>query len=122
VIQLQLAGLKTSCVLVNVQESATLYEVVVAHDRDAIADVKRDAGSDLLAPAEALLQGAGIDFESEVAAGTPATLLIELIENYRCDAVVIGTHDLGPVTMALLEHSPVPVTVLRLPETEDGEG
>lgn len=115
-LQLRLAGLNASCVLVNVQEPATLYEVVVTQDVDALSAIKRDAGADMLAQAEAMLNGAGVHFESEVVAGTPATLVLELLDNYRCEAVLVGSHDLGEVTMALLHHSPVPVTVVRVPD------
>jgi nucleotide-binding universal stress UspA family protein len=114
-------GLATRYVLLNVQDPASLYEVVVAHDPDALTALRRDAGRELLAPAEALLEAAGADYESEVAGGTPATLLVELLENYGCDAVVMGARGigdpdatgLGSVALALLLHSPVPVTVVR---------
>lgn len=121
---LRRAGLPTSFVLVNVQEPASLYEVVVAHDTEALADIQRGAGSDLLAPAEALLEAADADYESEVAAGVPATLLVELAENYGADAVFMGAvgmaepgaDGLGSVALALLNHCPVPVTVVRVGE------
>lgn len=116
-------GLRADCVLVNVQEPATLYEVVVAHDPEVIERVRSAAGADLLAPAEQLLDAAGLSYESEVAGGTPATLLLELAENYGCDAIVCGARGagapqddgLGSVARALVEHSPVPVTVVREP-------
>jgi nucleotide-binding universal stress UspA family protein len=100
-------------VVVNVQEPASLYEVVVAHDAERIADVKREAGADLLAPAEALLDAAGVPYESEVVAGRPEHLIAELAENYGCDLVVLGalgagaapdaTSGLGSVARAVLE-------------------
>ncbi|MCW5635921.1 MAG: universal stress protein [Rubrivivax sp.] len=121
---LRMAGAQagSTFVLVNVQEPASLYEVVVAHDAERIAAVKRDAGADLLAPAEALLDAAGAQYESEVAAGRPEHRLAELAEAYGCDAIVMGAcgigsepgaGGLGPVALALLESSPVPVTVVR---------
>ena len=112
------AGLQASFVLVNVQEPPSLYEVVVAHDAEVLSEVRRVAGAELLAPAEALLEAAGADWESEVAGGEPANLLIELLENYGCDAVVVGLSrgsHVGGVTLALLQHAPVPVTVVREP-------
>ena len=39
VIQMSLSGLKSSVVLANVQEPATLYELVVAHDPQVIEQV-----------------------------------------------------------------------------------
>ena len=129
------AGLACSYVLLNVQDPASLYELVVTHDTEALTALRREAGSELLAPAEALLEAAGADYESEVAGGEPATLLVELLENYGCEAVVMGAigmgrmgsmgsmgggddTGLGSVALALLHHSPVPVTVVRVAATE----
>jgi nucleotide-binding universal stress UspA family protein len=111
-----------SFVVVNVQGPPSLYEVVVAHDAERIESVRREAGRDLLASAEALLDEAGADYESEVASGAAEHLIVELAENYGCDAIVMGargidaaTDDrgLGPVALAVLESSPVPVTIVR---------
>jgi len=110
-------------VLVNVQEPATLYEVVRAHDAEQLAALRRNAGDDLLREAEALLQAAGADYECEVAGGVPEHLIVDLAERYGCDAIVMGAHGqdndpappagLGPVALAVLEASPVPVTIVR---------
>lgn len=107
---LRAQGLQASFVLANVQPPPTLYEVVVAHDPEVLDDVRRAAGADLLAPAEALLQAAGAEWETEVAGGQPANVLVELVENYGCDAVVMGE---GTLVAAMLQHCPVPVTVVR---------
>ncbi len=115
------SGLSADMVLVNVQEPASLYEVVTAHDAEVIEQVRSSAGADLLAPAEALLQASGLSWQSEVAGGQPATLLVELLENYGCELVVMGCRGvgdpdaggLGSVAEAVLNHSPVPVTVVR---------
>jgi nucleotide-binding universal stress UspA family protein len=105
-------GLRASFVLINVQEPPSLYEVVVAHDADLIEAVRGAAGADLLQAAEALLDAAGVDYESEVAGGDPSHLLVDLLENYGCDAVVMGARGagdpaasgIGSVTHALLLH------------------
>ena len=116
-------GLQADFVLANVQEPASLYEMVVVHDPDEIEKLRSDAGAELLAPAEALLEAAGLSYESEVAGGQPATVLVELLENYGCEAVVMGAQGAGSgagsVALALLEHSPVPVTLVRAPEPKD---
>jgi len=116
-------GLQAEFVLVNVQEPASLYEMVVAHDPDVIVHVRSEAGADLLSPAEALLEAAGLSYESEVAGGQPVTVLVELLENYGCDAVVMGARGAGSgsgsVAMAMLQRSPVPVTLVRVPEREE---
>ena len=62
-----------------------------------------------------------MDYEVEVAGGVPATLLVELLENYRCDAVEMGARGavapkaagIGSVAQAMLLHSPVPMTLVR---------
>ena len=119
-LQLASDGLTVEYVLANVQEPASLYEVVVAHDVEVLDQVRTAAGADLLAPAEALLEAGGHAYESEVAGGDPGHLLVDLAENYACDAIVMGatgmgasTSALGSVALALLQHSPVPVTVVR---------
>lgn len=115
-------GLRCEFVLVNVQEPASLYEVVTAHDVDVIEQVRGAAGADLLKDAEALVQAAGFDFESEVAGGAPEHLIIELAENYGCDAIVMGARGmgsspddggLGPVAQAVLDSATLPVVVVR---------
>ena len=109
-------GLPSTFVLVNVQEPPSLYEVVVAHDPECLDDVRRAAGIDLLATAEALLKGANAEWEVEVAGGDPGHVIVDLIENYRCDAVVMGAGPagaVGTVALAVLKHSPVPVTIVR---------
>lgn len=118
-LRLRQEGLDASYVLANVQTPPSLYEVVTAHDASVLDDVRRAAGADLLAPAEALLEAAGASWESEVAGGEPGHVLVDLVETYGCDAVIMGAQEegegVGPVAMALLEHCPVPVTVVRPP-------
>lgn len=122
-LQLVRDGLRAEFVLVNVQAPATLYEIAVAHDAEVIDQVRSAAGADLLRPAEALLKAAGVSFESEVVGGDPTRVLVEVIEREACDAVVIGRHGtggrlaalFGSVSGSLLQHSPVPVTVVHRP-------
>jgi nucleotide-binding universal stress UspA family protein len=120
-------GLDASFVLANVQELPSLYEVVTAHDTEVLTQVRRAAGTDQLQAAEALLQAAEVDYEIEIASGSPANLLVDLLENYGCDAVVMGARGvgdpeaggIGSVAEALLLHSPAPVTLVRLKAAED---
>lgn len=119
-------GLRASVVLINVQEPPTLYEVVRAHDAERINSLRQAAGADLLAEPERLLEAAGLDYESEVAGGDPAQLLLELLENYRCDAVVMGARGmgqplaggLGSVAHDVLLRAAVPVTLVRAAPTD----
>lgn len=124
------AGLRAEFVLVNVQEPASLYEMAVAHDADQLKALRTAAGADLLAPAETLLDAAGVGYESEVAGGgDPANLIVELAENYGCAAIVVGARGtgsdgaggVGPVAQALVAHATLPVTVVHVPEAVEGD-
>lgn len=117
-------GLEAEFVLANVQEPASLYEVVTAHDPDVIREVRGAAGADLLKDAEAMLEAAAVDYESEVAGGDPAHMLVEIAQRYRCDGIVMGARGagglrsgvLGSVVHAVLNASELPVTVVRMPD------
>lgn len=117
------SGLRAHFVVANVQEGATLYEMVVAHDPEVLERVSEGAGLDLMRPAVALLEAAGQKVQQEVASGDPAHTLIDIVERHGCHAVIMtaGTGGgsrmslLGPVTQYVVDHSPVPVTVVRDP-------
>lgn len=95
-------GLQASLVLANVQEPATLYEMLLAHDADVIDQVSAKAGLHLLEPAQALVREAGVPFEIEVASGDPAHTLIDILENFGCDMVMMGARGMGTLRSALL--------------------
>ena len=117
-------GLKLRAVVANVQSSANLYELVVAHDPQVLRQVSDAAGRDLLRPGVQLLQAAGVQVEQAVAQGDPAQALLELAEAHACDAVVLSAHGssgllervFGSVSQALLQHARIPVTVVRTDE------
>lgn len=121
-IRLAKDGLNTNVVLANVQEAATLYELVVAHDPQVIEQVSAAAGAHTLLPAQALLNEAGIAFETEVASGDPAHTLIDILERYGCDLVVMGASGmstlrsalLGSVSNEVLHSASVPVMIVKL--------
>ena len=124
VIRLSKEGLKAQVVLANVQEPASLYEMVVAQDVGVIEQVSAEAGADALAQAQKLLGDAGIDFESEVANGDPARTLIDILERHGCDLVVMGARGMGSLRSALLgsvshevlHAAGVPVLIVKQPE------
>ncbi len=117
------AGLHAQFVLVNVQEPASLYELVTAGaDAEALERVAEGAGRHALQPAEALIKVTGTPFESEVVtAGDPAAALAEAAERHDCELVVMGARGvglvrgalLGSVSNALLHRTAVPVTIVR---------
>jgi len=101
-IRLAREGLATSAVLVNVQEPATLYEMVMAHDPAVLASVAAAAGAHALEPAQALLDQAGIAYESEVTQGDAAHAIVDIVERFACDLVVMGASGMGDLRSALL--------------------
>ena len=115
------AGLRADFVLANVQEPASLYELVVSRDPDLIAAASLEAGAHLMSGARALLDAAGQPYETEIGMGDPANTLVDLIENTQSDMAIIGARGqgairgalLGSVSQALAHASPVPVTIVR---------
>lgn len=126
VVRLARDGLQTSVVLANVQEPASLYEMLVAHDAEVLDRIATEAGLHAMAAAEALLQQAGIAYEREVVKGDPAHMLVEILERYGCDLVVMGARGkgdlrsalLGSVSHEVLHAAGVPVTIVK-PAQED---
>lgn len=121
VLQLSRAGLGVELLLANVQESASLYELVVAHDPAVLDEVSEGAGLHVLAPAVSLVEASGVPFEAVVERGDPAHTLLELIERHACEGVVMGAHGkgmvrqalLGSVTLDMVHGAPVPVTLVK---------
>lgn len=122
------AGLKARFVVANVQESATLYELVVAHDPNVLQKVSEGAGRDLVRPAMGLLAAAAQQVEADVSSGDPAHMLVEAVERHACDAVIMSTRGgglraavLGSVSQEMVQISPVPVTLVKPPEEDTGD-
>jgi nucleotide-binding universal stress UspA family protein len=117
-------GLQARFLLVNVQEPASLYEMVTAPDPVVLESVSHAAGEHALQAAQALLSAAGVSFELAVVTGDPAHAVLELIEEYACDMVIIGSHGMGllrsalqgSVAQTLIHDSPVPVLLVKTPE------
>ena len=128
-IRMAQAGLDSSMVLANVQEPATLYELVVAHDPQVIDEVSEAAGAHTLQAAEALLQAANISYECEVVTGDPANSLIDILQRFQCEMVVMGASGmsalrsafLGSVSHEVLQSAGVPVMIVKLPPAPDLE-
>ena len=119
-LQLVSDGLRASFVLANVQEPASLYEVVVAHNAEVIEQVSEAAAAHSLAPAQALLRGAGLEFETEVGHGDPGHQIVDIAERCGCDLIILGARGMQPLEGALgsaadsvLRHAGVPVMIVR---------
>ena len=114
-------GLNASLVLVTVQEPVYLYEVMLAPDADALERVTGAVGVKALAGALALCDAAGVTYESEIASGDAAQLILDLAGARKCDAIVMGARGQGAVKSALfgsvsqrvLQDATVPVTVVK---------
>ena len=121
------AGLRVKAVLANVQEPASLYEMVVAHDAELIDRISAEAGVHALQAAEALLKQAGIAYECEVAKGDPAHTLLDIVERFGCELVIMGARGLGTLRSALLgsvahemlHACAVPVMIVKPDESAD---
>nr|WP_316640712.1 universal stress protein [uncultured Roseateles sp.] len=120
VLRLAQEGLQLSVVLANVQEPTYLYEMVLAPGAELL-EASLAAGMHALAPAQALLDAAGLPYENEVGSGDPAHTLLDIAERYGCDVIVLGARGigglrdalLGSVSKTLLHDAPIPVTVVR---------
>jgi nucleotide-binding universal stress UspA family protein len=102
VITLAGQGLRVEVVLANVQEPAHLYEMVMAPDPLLIERASAQAGAHALAAGQDLLRQAGLVFECEVATGDPAHTLVDIVERFACDMVVMAARDKGSLRSALL--------------------
>jgi nucleotide-binding universal stress UspA family protein len=124
-IRLVREGLATEVVLVNVQEPAFLYEMVLAPHADVLERVSGAAGDHSLSDAQDLLRQADVPFEKEQLTGDPAHTILDAGERHDCDAVVLGARGrglarsalLGSVSQAVLHGSPVPVTIVKSGQT-----
>ena len=128
-------GLHARFVVANVQDPATLYEMVVAHDPEVLEKIREAAGVDLMSQMVALLRDGGQEVDTEVATGDPARLLVEILEGHSCQAVImaasgaghdgvnsaLGTAVLGTVARDMLALSPVPVTLVKAITVDDSE-
>ena len=122
-------GLDISVVLANVQEPASLYELMVAHDPRVIEQVSAAAGANTLLAAQSLLDAAGVNYETEVASGDPAHTLVDILENYGCNMVVMGATGtstlrralLGSVSNEVLHSAGVPVVIVKAAENPNPE-
>ncbi len=119
-------GLRASFVLANVQEPSSLYEMVVVHDPQALQQVALEAGQHAVSTAARLLDVAALDYEIEIASGEPAHTLVDVAENYQCDAIIMSAHGegdnsaaLGSVAQTVLKSAHLPVMIVR-PEEPGG--
>lgn len=113
-------GLQATLVLGHVQEEATLLELAT-RGADMVATASVEAANDLMASAIALVDAAGVPYETEIALGGVAATLSDMAERCGCDAMIIGARGLGglrgallgSVSQALVHQATMPVTVVK---------
>ncbi|MEG2878304.1 MAG: universal stress protein [Comamonas sp.] len=119
-------GLHASLVLAHVQQEATFFELAT-QDPDLIARASVAAGRHLMEAAVALVEAAGVSYETEVGLGEPAPTLVDMAERNGCDMIIIGAWGQGGVRRALIGSvsrevarlSNVPVTIVKHPDPAD---
>ena len=120
--QLLREGLRARLVLAAVQHPTYVFEELVAPRPEVLDRLSGAEGARALAAGEALLAQAGIDHEREIGAGEDvAPALLEIAQRLGCDAIVMGARGcgamrsalLGSVSQAVLQTSPLPVTIVR---------
>ncbi len=120
-LQLQREGLRACFVLATVQEPTYAIEMMVAPDAEVLDRVTGAVGARALKSAEALFEAAGLAFEREIGSGDPVPTLLEIAQRYACVAIVMGARGrgaltsalLGSVSQAVLQASPLPVTIVK---------
>lgn len=126
-LRLREQGLAAGLVLANVQEPASLYEMLTVRDPQRLQGLSASAGDHSLQAARQLCDAAGVDYEFEVAYGDPAHTLLDIAERYDCSQVLAGARGkgglgeggLGSVAQELMHVSPLPVTIVKHPEAEE---
>lgn len=120
-IRMLLAGWRADVVLANVQETPSLYELVLVHDPEQIDRASAEAGLHALQGAQELLDAAGVEYECEVARGDPAHTIIDMSERFACDLIMVGARGtsavrsamLGSVSNEVLHASLIPVMIVK---------
>jgi YjbE family integral membrane protein len=113
-------GLGLQVDLVNVQRGVS-SDVAQFVPRDDLQAYHLEAADKALAPARALLDAAGIPYGVHRFVGQPGRVLADFAAEQGADQIVMGTRGLGTHTGALLgsvtretlEHSRVPVLVVK---------
>jgi nucleotide-binding universal stress UspA family protein len=107
--------------VLNVREPADAWEVRRFLNAEEIAGLQQGEGEVQLGGAKALLDEAGVAYDSKVLVGPVAQTIVEFAAQQGCDAIVMGTHGrggltelfLGSVAAKVIHLSPLPVTLIK---------
>lgn len=111
----------TRVLLVNVQPPAMSGEVSNLLSAEEVMAQHTERGEAALAGAKALLDAARVDYEAEIAIGTPAETIVECAAKRDCDLIVVGASShgrvhtlvLGSVASKIIRSAECPVTVVK---------
>lgn len=119
-----LARLSPGCAirLVHAHEEPLIYgEIAVYVPREKMAELQRAHSEDILAAAEAKLEGSGVPYTKDVLVGPIGQTIAAHAERTGCDAIVMGRHGrttlgdmlVGSVATKVLHASKLPVMLVR---------
>jgi nucleotide-binding universal stress UspA family protein len=102
----------------SVPTSAFGYGLVVV---PGVGDAEREQGQRVLTAAADAARQAGVEVETVLREGEPATEICAVADELHADLIVIGSHGwnpfrralLGSVSTRVLHHAPCPVLVVR---------
>jgi nucleotide-binding universal stress UspA family protein len=106
--------------LVNVQRPVS-SDVSSFVAKDQLQEFQNERCDTALAPSKKLLDEAGLAYQEHRKVGSPGPTIAELAKSLGCDLIVMGARGIGSNTAALLgsvtqstiEHSAVPVLVVK---------
>lgn len=107
--------------LLNVQEEADAWEVRRFLKPGEIKRTQLAHGAEALATSRALLERAGVRYESHVLIGDPAEKIVQFAKRGRFGKIVMGTHGrgsmagllMGSVASKVLHLASIPVTLVK---------
>jgi YjbE family integral membrane protein len=106
--------------LINVQRPVS-GDVARFVASQTLTDYHNERSEKALAPARAMLDAAGIEYQEHRRVGDPGPTIAEVAQAQGCDLIVMGTRGMGTHTAALIgsvaqstiEHAAVPVLLVK---------
>ena len=119
-------GLQAQFLVAHVQDPPSLLELA-SESADVVTEASMEAGMDLVAPAQEILEAAAADYEVEICVGEPVTTLLEIAENQHCQQIYIGATGegalhailIGSVSREVAHRSSLPVTIVKYIEPDE---
>jgi nucleotide-binding universal stress UspA family protein len=107
--------------LINVREPVSSWEVRSFLTDEEIAQMQQSEGEQDLRDARALLDAAGLTYETRVLAGPVPQTIADYADAHGCHQIIMGTHGrgglanlfLGSVATKVVHLAKVPVTLVR---------